>query len=625
MKLESSFTDPSAREATICGSPAGYTTTEKAVVLKDPKPRGSAWQAKGDCLTILKESTDELFSELSPQKSSNGEPSTIETTMHTSSESPRGLPTGSTIPEQKYKCESLAIAYVAKDYYSHFPGCSHQPEIYFRQNEITLTGRGVSGIMKDFLQKSISEHEAKVVCVEESIDCFYLPALANPSVQKMIKEEAQGIPFEFLIASRMPNDSVTCHNSLDVLTQAFNCCKEKTVDAHELNHFIFSVNRYWWYWESESGFQPYEAAVCSRLEQALPFKQAIQESIGRYSYLLCTARMVQVNLSTKRERKIHRTIISGSKQCLSVCVRAHSEYIHEAKRRIFDTVKVFMTTNVLAIPDFLWDTSFVCSLLKMARHNFVDAYEASENNSIVLKGFPDVLQEIQLKSQSMISEEVNLQESLNIPMYWKYQRNNCELQEVKRRSDEWNFLEGCIQKQNFNASIVCIERIQNLWLWKMYDSSRRRMSEKNRGDVNEFMLFHGSRYTPPKKIYDSEQGFDHRLASHGRWGEGVYFAVKASYSNSYAHITPEGHRQMFLAQVLTGVTCRCPPNNKMKAPPKKSEMTPAGAPGSCEAFVFEDERYDSVSGITGGGYEIFVVYEHGKAYPVYLITYNAAA
>jgi hypothetical protein len=37
--------------------------------------------------------------------------------------------------------------------------------------------------------------------------------------------------------------------------------------------------------------------------------------------------------------------------------------------------------------------------------------------------------------------------------------------------------------------------------------------------------------------------------------------------------------------------------------------------------MFEDERYDSVSGDTNGS-EVFVIYEQGKTYPAYLITYS---
>ena len=37
--------------------------------------------------------------------------------------------------------------------------------------------------------------------------------------------------------------------------------------------------------------------------------------------------------------------------------------------------------------------------------------------------------------------------------------------------------------------------------------------------------------------------------------------------------------------------------------------------------MFADERYDSVHGKSRGS-DIYVVYDHDKAYPAYLITYS---
>lgn len=172
----------------------------------------------------------------------------------------------------------------------------------------------------------------------------------------------------------------------------------------------------------------------------------------------------------------------------------------------------------------------------------------------------------------------------------------------------------------FHIQIIKIERIQNIWLWEAFDRSRKRMSDKNSGQVNEKQLFHGTKKTPPIKIYNSEQGFNNRLSSPGVWGTGAYFAVRAKYSDKYAHTTPEGRKQMFLARVITGITYRCPPDSTLKAPPTKAEVSPLLYPNSKDS-MFEDERYDSVSGRTGTS-DIFVIYEQGKVYPAYLITYS---
>ena len=68
-----------------------------------------------------------------------------------------------------------------------------------------------------------------------------------------------------------------------------------------------------------------------------------------------------------------------------------------------------------------------------------------------------------------------------------------------------------------------------------------------------------------------------------------------------------------LAKVLTGETYRSHPNRDLKKPPVK--------PHSAETFV--DELYDSVSGNTKDT-DIFIIYDHEKAYPEYLITYDTS-
>ena len=73
----------------------------------------------------------------------------------------------------------------------------------------------------------------------------------------------------------------------------------------------------------------------------------------------------------------------------------------------------------------------------------------------------------------------------------------------------------------------------------------------------------------------------------------------------------ESTKQLILAKVLTGETYRCNPDSSLKKPPVKKHNS--------ETFV--DELYDSVSGHARGS-DIFVIYDHDKTYPEYLITYR---
>ena len=188
----------------------------------------------------------------------------------------------------------------------------------------------------------------------------------------------------------------------------------------------------------------------------------------------------------------------------------------------------------------------------------------------------------------------------------------CEsgLTPIDRSSKEWVQIKDRVHHTLKEANIINIQQIHNKWLWDVYAQSRFRLSTKNDGCTNEKLLFHGSRQTRPEQIYNSEKGFDFRFSNQGLWGEGAYFAVNAQYSDRYAYEPSSGRRQFFLARVLTGESYSCGEDRSLKKPPLKERNK-----------MFTDERYDSVHGKTGGS-DIYVVYEHDKAYPAYLITYT---
>ena len=109
----------------------------------------------------------------------------------------------------------------------------------------------------------------------------------------------------------------------------------------------------------------------------------------------------------------------------------------------------------------------------------------------------------------------------------------------------------------------------------------------NEGQINE-QLFHGTSQTDPQQICEGEEGFDMRFRTQGRWGQGNYFAVSASYSNRFAHGIQDGYKLMFLANVLTGISCYSPPDSSLRMPPLKQRIN------------FAQARYDSVNGISRG-------------------------
>jgi hypothetical protein len=164
-----------------------------------------------------------------------------------------------------------------------------------------------------------------------------------------------------------------------------------------------------------------------------------------------------------------------------------------------------------------------------------------------------------------------------------------------------------------SATISRLERIQNRDLWDYYCSKRERMAKLAGGPPSEVSVWHGTRTTDPRGIYEDRQdGFMMQFSNGGMWGRGIYFAENASYSNTYSYqAAPLGQaRQFMLAKLLSGDEIRMPSNRSLtKCPAKPGGGNPA------------TERYDTVTGHTAGS-KVYIVYENGRAYPEYLITYT---
>ena len=128
----------------------------------------------------------------------------------------------------------------------------------------------------------------------------------------------------------------------------------------------------------------------------------------------------------------------------------------------------------------------------------------------------------------------------------------------------------------------------------------------------ERMLYHGTRNTTPKKIYEGDSGFDMRYSREGMWGKGNYFAAKSAYSVDYSHKTRDDYHQMLVARVLTGASYRSPPF-KFQVPPEREGT------GQWQGEV--RRKYDSVNGETNGS-TVYITYDNDHSYPEYLITYK---
>ena len=106
-----------------------------------------------------------------------------------------------------------------------------------------------------------------------------------------------------------------------------------------------------------------------------------------------------------------------------------------------------------------------------------------------------------------------------------------------------------------------------------------------------------------------EINFLHIVFTGNAYGDGVYFAVDASYSanSRYSPKDSSGYSYMFYSQVLTGEYCDG--SGGMKVPPMKGDPK--------NQIIHYDSTVDNENSPT-----IFVVYYDTQAYPQYLVTFK---
>uniref|UniRef100_A0A672TM58 Poly [ADP-ribose] polymerase n=1 Tax=Strigops habroptila TaxID=2489341 RepID=A0A672TM58_STRHB len=200
-------------------------------------------------------------------------------------------------------------------------------------------------------------------------------------------------------------------------------------------------------------------------------------------------------------------------------------------------------------------------------------------------------------------------QSIVLPVTWDDMENQrLKIVELRPETSEYRdvqerFLDTC---QSFK--IEKIERVQNPFLWKAYQIKKREMDNKNGNKNNERRLFHGTSKNSLTLINNS--GFNRSYAGMhaANFGNGTYFAVKASYSANAIFSTPDtgGKKYMYLARVLVGEYSQG----------TKGSITPAAKNASNATDLF-DSSTDNVRQPS-----MFIIFNDIQAYPEYLITFT---
>ena len=371
-----------------------------------------------------------------------------------------------------------------------------------------------------------------------------------------------------------------------------------------------------WQYKNDTGkWTSYTSNDSDLLEVMYETKHMQTLTIGPWNYSFDFSGMVQTNVSTGTSRSIRRYVSGGSTSATeksvsrqasssaSVSLNGPYQHLSTACNMVDTYFKGCLTTKEISLPASVSNT-VTNRMIRLGQKYNVQAEYMQQVQKFKFHGVSESVTKAVLAAQDILLGIGS--NNMEIPKEWEPQTDNVAIKEVPIGSQEWKRVAYLVLDTLPQVEVMKIERIQNRHLWEKYSFHARRMKQKNNGNISEKELFHGTSGTLPEKIYaDEEEGFDMRFSRSGMWGQGNYFAEKASYSDNYAYQHPNDTKQLFLARVLTGDTIELKSDAKLRMPPIK------------EGGV----RYDTVNGVTHGC-RVYISYSNDKAYPFYLITYT---
>jgi hypothetical protein len=206
-----------------------------------------------------------------------------------------------------------------------------------------------------------------------------------------------------------------------------------------------------------------------------------------------------------------------------------------------------------------------------------------------------------LNRELIVRKSLSLNSIVNVPSHWTARsmtETPIQFVTISRSSQEFQDISKFFIDSLGKSSVVIysIVRIENLRLWHIYQELQKTIPN------GSTRLIHGtaSSYHQKKIMH---HGFCQSYCDNGLIGDGIYFAIHASYSNNdpYVMKKTEHRRELFICQVLLGKSSRGA--SGMKSP----------ATG-----------YHSVYHLDGNDNDMFCIFNHNQVYPEYLIQYDYA-
>ena len=422
-----------------------------------------------------------------------------------------------------------------------------------------------------------------------------------------------------------------CRFSLDSIMYTVDFLQMTVVqDGSQKSGQITSATPVWTCTNSASVDMPchtFDAVTSQELDLAVQYgvPGLLQLGQSQVTFDISANPVILYDMTTESKFTLHRKPpLPESRECMvTLAIRCRSEDRPQVELALTTVLKKQEATQTYNVPPNT-TLPLQCLLVNIARQFCVRSHIAIDiDTSAVtmrLSGEKETVCAVKMHLLEVFQQKVgpilSAETPLAIPHQWTLQQQSAvETVPVVVGGEEWNELQCLLKKSLPSVKLLQVIRVQNLTIWRRYSFFKSLMSKRGHGQVNEKLLFHGTRDTDPQTIISSEKGFDFRYGTDEcLWGKGTYFAVDASYCDSrFAYHSSGGKRQIFVARVLTGRSItlpQCKANRALKEPPRISNSA--------------QDTYDSVNGMVCRpvSTQVYVVYDHDKAYPAYLLTYR---
>jgi hypothetical protein len=201
-------------------------------------------------------------------------------------------------------------------------------------------------------------------------------------------------------------------------------------------------------------------------------------------------------------------------------------------------------------------------------------------------------------------------------VYFLWDDNGKELVELNSSDKEYKFVETIFNETMKNRKIISIQRNQNKDLYLLYQDNIQSLKKikknyeavQSKKNKMERYLWHGTSTIDPMALIQGLNTISTQFAKDEcMWGRALYFAVNASYSDSYAYKTKNETKKLLLCLVYTGDYIKQEPDRTLRQPPIRINGI--------------NLTYDSIKGNTSGS-DIFVLYKDHRNYPHYLVEFK---